>query len=175
MRKLLTLKSLSLLAVAFLLSSVAYAQPFGTKNLASPRDSVMGKIGGSDIKIWYGSPSVKGRTIFGKQEAWDKVYRAGANEATIFTTSKDITVEGKTLPAGSYSFFVIPKADGNWTAIFNKTAKQWGAFKYDEAQDQLRVTVKVKKIPNQERLVYTLGKHDFDMKWADTDVPVMIK
>ena len=175
MRKLLTLKSLSLLVGAFLLSSVAYAQPFGTKDLPSPRDSVMGKIGGSDIKIWYGSPAVKGRTIFGKQEAWDKVYRAGANEATIFTTSKDITVEGKPLPAGSYSFFVIPKADGNWTVIFNKTAKQWGAFKYDEKQDQLRVTVKVKKIPNQERLVYTLGKHDFDMKWADTDVPVMVK
>ena len=175
MRKLLKVKALSLFAIAFLLSSVAYAQPFGTKNLPSPRDSVMGKLGQADIKIWYGSPAVKGRVIFGKQEPWDKVYRAGANEATVFTTSKDIMVEGKALPAGTYSFFVIPKEDGNWTVIFNKTAKQWGAFKYDEKEDQLRVTVKVKKIPNQERLVYTLGEHDFDMKWADTDVPVMVK
>ncbi|MFI5159752.1 MAG: DUF2911 domain-containing protein [Sphingobacteriales bacterium] len=174
MRK-FTSRVVSLLAVAFLLSGTAYAQPFGTKNLPSPRDSVSGKLGGSDIKIWYGSPAVKGRAIFGAQEPWDKVYRTGANEATIFTTSKDIMVEGKTLPAGSYAFFAIPKADGNWTVIFNKTAKQWGAFKYDEAQDQLRVTVKVKKIPNQERLVYTIGKDDFDMKWADTDLPVMVK
>jgi hypothetical protein len=174
MRKLLQPKLLSLLAMTFLLSSVAFAQPSGTKNLASPRDSVSGTLGGAHIKIWYGSPSVKGRKIFGALEPWDKVYRAGANEATIFTTDKDIKVEGKTLPAGSYAFFVIPKADGKWTVIFNKTAHQWGAFKYDESKDQLRVDVKVKKIPNQERLVYTIGKHDFDMKWADTDVPVMV-
>lgn len=174
MRKLLQPKLLSLLAIAFLFTSVAYAQPVGTKNLASPRDSVSGTLGGAHVKIWYGSPSVKGRTIFGKQEPWDKVYRAGANEATIFTTDKAIKVEGKELPAGSYAFFVIPKADGNWTVIFNKTAHQWGAFKYDEKQDQLRVNVKVKKIANQEKLVYTIGKMDFDMKWADTDVPVMV-
>jgi hypothetical protein len=174
MRKLLQPKLLSLVAVTFFLSSVAFAQPAGTKNLPSPRDSVSGTLAGAHVKIWYGSPSVKGRKIFGSLEPWDKVYRAGANEATIFTTDKDIKVEGKTLPAGSYAFFVIPKADGKWTVIFNKTAHQWGAFKYDEAQDQLRVTVSVKKIANQEHLAYTIGKHDFDMKWAETDVPVMV-
>jgi hypothetical protein len=173
MRKLLQPKLLSLLAMTFLLSSVAFAQPAGTKNLPSPRDSVSGTLAGAHIKIWYGSPSVKGRKIFGALEPWDKVYRAGANEATVFTTDKAIKVEGKELPAGSYSFYVIPKADGKWTVIFNKTAHQWGTI-YKEDQDQLRVTVNVKKIPNHERLVYTIGKHDFDMKWADTDVPVMV-
>jgi hypothetical protein len=37
------------------------------------------------------------------------VWRAGANEATTFETDKDITVQGKKLPAGKYSFFLIPK------------------------------------------------------------------
>jgi len=173
MRKLLQPKLLSLLAVAFLLSGVAYAQPVGTKNLPSPRDSVMGTLGGAHVKIWYGSPSVKGRKIFGDLEPWDKVYRAGANEATVFTTDKAIKVEGKELPAGSYSFYVIPKADGNWTVIFNKTAHQWGTV-YKQDQDQLRVTVKVKKIANQEKLKYTITKNDFAMLWADTEVPVMV-
>jgi hypothetical protein len=135
----------------------------------------MGTVAGAHVKIWYGSPSVKGRKIFGAQEPWGKVYRAGANEATQFTTDKDLTIGGKTLPAGTYAFFVIPMENGDWTVIFNKTAKQWGAFKYDEKQDQLRTVVKVKKIPNQERLVYVLNKNGFAMKWETTEVPVMVK
>src|SRR5579872_2500797 len=79
MRKLLQPKLLSLVAMAFLLSSVAFAQPAGTKNIPSPRDSVSGTLAGAHVKIWYGSPSVKGRKIFGALEPWDKVYRAGAN------------------------------------------------------------------------------------------------
>ncbi|MBS1529166.1 MAG: DUF2911 domain-containing protein [Bacteroidetes bacterium] len=175
MRKLFQTKLLSLVALAFLVTSVAQAQPVGSKNIASPRDSVMGTVAGAHIKIWYGSPSVKGRKIFGSLEPWGEVYRAGANEATQFTTDKDLTIGGKKLPAGTYAFFVIPMENGTWTVIFNKTAKQWGAFKYDEKQDQLRTDVKVRKIPNQERLVYVLTKNGFAMKWADTEVPVMVK
>ncbi|WP_228409192.1 DUF2911 domain-containing protein, partial [Chryseobacterium sp. HMWF001] len=55
------------------------------------------------------------------------------------TLDKDITVQGKKLPAGEYSFFLIPKESGTWTAIFNKEAKQWGAYKYEQAKDALRV------------------------------------
>ena len=168
------LKALPFFVCALLLASVAFAQP-ANKNPVSPRDSVSGTVAGAHIKIWYGAPSVKGRTIFGSLEPWDKVYRAGANEATQFTTDKDIKVEGKMLPAGTYAFFVIPKKDGQWTVIFNKTAKQWGAFNYDEKQDQLRVMVTPKTIANQERLVYKLGNHGFSMDWATTSVPVSIK
>jgi hypothetical protein len=84
-------------------------------------------------------------------EKYGKVWRAGANEATVFTTSKDITVEGKKLPAGTYGFFAIP-TETNWTVIFNKVAKQWGAYKYDQAQDALRVTVTPVKTAMNERL-----------------------
>jgi len=175
MRKLSNLKALLVFTMAFLVSAVAFAQPNGTKNLPSPRDSVMGTVAGSSIKIWYGSPSVKGRKIFGDLEPWGKVYRAGANEATQFTTSKAIKVEGKELPAGTYAFFVIPAEKGQWTVIFNKTAKQWGAFKYDEKQDQLRVMVTPKTIPNEEHLKYVITKGGFAMKWATTEVPVSVK
>jgi|SRR6185437_5247374 len=174
MRKLFQLKALSFFVCAFLVSSVALAQN-APKPIPSPRDSVSGTVAGSHIKIWYGSPSVKGRKIFGGLEPWGKVYRAGANEATTFTTSKDIKVEGKTLPAGTYAFFVIPQEKGAWTVIFNKTAKQWGAFNYKESADQLRVTVMPKEVPLHERLVYVITKGGFSMDWDKTSVPVSIK
>jgi hypothetical protein len=153
---------------------VALAQT-APKQVASPRDSVSGTVAGAQIKIWYGSPSVKGRKVYGGLEPWGKVYRAGANEATTFTTSKDIKVEGKILPAGTYAFFVIPQEKGAWTVIFNKTAKQWGAFDYKESADALRVTVTPKEIPSKERMVYVITKHGFSMDWSTTSVPVSIK
>jgi hypothetical protein len=147
----------------------------GAKPIPSPRDSVSGTVSGAHIKIWYGSPSVKGRKVYGGLEPYGKVYRAGANEATTFTTDKNITVEGKALPAGTYAFFVIPQEKGQWTVIFNKTAKQWGAFNYDESKDQLRVMVTPKTIPAHERMVYVISKGGFSMDWDTTSVPVSIK
>ncbi|HAL81032.1 MAG TPA: hypothetical protein DCO83_01415 [Mucilaginibacter sp.] len=174
MKTLFQIKALSFFVCAFLLSSVAFAQKTA-KPIASPRDSVSGIVAGANIKIWYGSPSVKGRKIFGGLEPWAKVYRAGANEATTFTTDKDITVEGQPLPTGTYAFFVIPQEKGKWTVIFNKTAKQWGAFDYDQSKDQLRVTVNTKVIALQERLVYVITNDGFSMNWDTTSVPVLIK
>ena len=175
MKKVFQLKAVALLMLAFFVSSVAMAQNMDKKPLASPRDSVSGKIAGANVKIWYGSPSVKGRTIFGDLEPYGKVYRAGANEATTFTTDKALLIDGKSLPAGTYAFFVIPEKSGEWTVIFNKTAKQWGAFKYDQAQDQLRVTVKTKSVSLQERLVYKITAKGFSMDWDKTSVPVSVK
>jgi hypothetical protein len=167
------LKAFAFFICAFLVSSLAMAQD--KKPMPSPRDSVSGSLAGANIKIWYGSPSAKGRKIFGGLEPFKKVYRAGANEATIFTTDKDIKVEGQTLPAGSYSFFVIPMEKGQWTVIFNKTAKQWGAFNYDQSKDQLRVMVTTKEIPLQEKLVYKITADGFSMDWDKTSVPVSVK
>ena len=69
------------------------------------------------------------------------VWRAGANEATRFTVSDDVLVNGQPLKAGSYSLHMIPGKD-EWTIIFNKTADQWGSYSYDAKQDALRVKTK---------------------------------
>jgi len=89
---------------------------------------------------------------------------------------KDITVQGKKLPAGEYSFFLIPKASGLWTAIFNKEPKQWGAYKYDQGKDALRVDVNAKTLKTkQEALVYKINKNGFTMDWDQISVPVEVK
>jgi hypothetical protein len=166
-------KALAWFVFAFLLSATAFAQG-DKKAMASPRDSVSGKVSGATLAINYGSPSVKGRKVFGELEPYDKVWRAGANECTTFTTSKDIKVEGKTLPAGKYGFFLIP-SKGKWTVIFNKVANQWGAFKYDETKDQLRVMVTPKTSAKQERLVYKINPKGFSMKWDTVEIPVTVQ
>ncbi len=141
----------------------------------SPPATATGKINTATITIDYGSPSVKGRVIWGDLVPYGKVWRAGANEATTFTTDKDLKVEGKLLPAGKYAFFAIPN-EKEWIIIFNKTAGQWGAYKYDAAQDALRVTVKPRKSEKmQERLLYEVNENGIVLKWENLEVPVEIK
>lgn len=141
----------------------------------SPAATVTGKIGTADVTINYSSPAVKGRTIWGGLEPYGKVWRAGANEATTVEFNKDVTVEGKPLPAGKYAFFLIP-TEQQWTVIFNKVANQWGAFKYDEKQDALRVLVTPRKADTMnERLVYVVTPTSLVMRWDKLEVPVSIK
>lgn len=168
------IKSAAVLVATMTISMNAFAQD--TKKPASPPATATGKIKDANITIAYSSPSVKGRTIWGGLEAYNKVWRAGANEATTFETDKNITVQGKPLPAGKYSFFLIPKENGTWTAIFNKEPKQWGAYKYEESKDALRVDVKTKALPTtQEALVYKINNNGFTMDWDKISVPVEIK
>ena len=123
-----------------------------------------GTINGADITVNYSSPAVKGRKIFGDMIPYGKVWRAGANEATIFETSKDIKVEGKSLPAGKYSIFVIP-GESMSTFIFNKQTGQWGT-QYDESQDAIRVEVPSGQTSAlTERLTYDVVPDGLELKW----------
>ena len=168
------IKSATMVIAAMTISVNAFAQE--TKKPASPPMTATGKIKDANITIAYSSPSVKGRTIWGDLVAYDKAWRAGSNEATTFETDKEVTIQGKKLPAGKYSFFLIPKESGTWTAVFNKEPKQWGAYKYEESKDALRVDVKTKALQTkQESLVYKINKNGFTMDWDKVSVPVEIK
>lgn len=141
---------------------------------ASQHEVVTQTVGLTDITIDYSRPVAKGRTIWGGLVPYDQVWRTGANEATQFTVSDDVTINGQPLPKGAYSLHTIPGKD-SWTLIFNKTAKQWGSFSYDMAQDALRVTAKPQKAPFAE--VFTIGFPDVTgdtatvaLQWADLAV-----
>ena len=162
-----------------LMTSTLWAQ--GDKaSRPSPPATATGKVNGATITINYSSPAVKGRKIFGEMEPYGKVWRAGANEATLFETDKDIKVEGKALPAGKYSLYAIP-GEKEWTIIINKQTGQWGVQRggitsRDEAQDALTVKVKPKKTSALvERLVYDVNDKGFALRWENTEVPVSIK
>ncbi|MAN87357.1 MAG: hypothetical protein CL555_11110 [Algoriphagus sp.] len=132
---------------------------------ASPAMTAEGSVGDAKITVNYSSPTVKGRMIWGDLVPLGQVWRAGANEATTITTTKDILVEGQKLPAGTYSFFIIP-GEYESTFIFNKVAKQWGAFDYDSSQDQLRVKVASQQSSSlQERLKYEVADNKLSIMW----------
>jgi len=177
MKTLFQLKALPFFLGAFLVSSVALAQM--GKPQASPRDSVSGTVAGSAIKIAYGSPAVKGRKIWGGLVPYDKVWRTGANPVTTFETSKDIQIEGKTLPAGKYSLFTTP-GETEWKVIFNSQLGQWGikndgSANDDPSKDVLVVTVKSMKSKEfNERLTFKIH-NGFVLLWENLAVPVKIK
>ena len=107
----------------------------------SNKATVSQVVGDTTISITYFRPNVKGRTVWGDLVPYDKVWRSGANNATVFEINNDVTINGQALPKGKYSLHSIPTAN-DVTLIFNKTWDQWGSFNYDEKQDQLRVKVK---------------------------------
>ncbi|MBC6611528.1 DUF2911 domain-containing protein [Hymenobacter sp. BT507] len=142
----------------------------------SPPATASATVGGTKVMIDYSQPSVKGREIFGALEPYGKVWRTGANEATTFTVSKDVKINGQALPAGTYALFSIPGKD-EWTIIFNKTAKQWGAFEYKESEDALRVKVKptTLKQPVERFTITAANSGKVTMQWATTGVEFMVK
>jgi hypothetical protein len=129
----------------------------------SPKASVSYTIGYTEVSVHYSSPAVKERAIWGALVPYDKVWRAGADEATTIEFSTDVNIEGQSLRAGKYAFFLIP-GETEWTVILNKKTDQWGSFNYDESLDEVRFTVEPKMNEGlQERLIYTIHDMKMDM------------
>ncbi len=152
------------LSLAFLLAPILVAQtpapapvaPVRLKQVqVSPAASVSQTLGITTLKIDYFRPAVRGRAIWGEVVPFDAIWRAGANEATMFTFSDPVKINGKDLPAGSYGFFVIPGKE-SWTLILNRKAKQWGAYDYKAEEDVLRLDVKPQATSHREYLQYDL-------------------
>jgi len=161
------LKMIPMLTLAL---TVAFAACSQSKPASPPASVSQTTDDGITIKIDYSQPSVKGRTI-GKdlEPKAGTVWRTGANKATTFEVNKDVEIEGEKLPAGKYSLFTLVDADGNWTLILNKVADQWGAFKYDESQDALRVKMDAERTENfTETMTFEIDKEgEVTLLWGN--------
>ena len=145
------------------------------KKPLSPHTSAMAMVGDAHIHIDYSSPGVRDRIIFGGLLAYDQVWQAGAHMATWIETNKDLEIEGKTLPAGKYGFFIIPSKD-EWIVIFNSNWEQHGKDEYDKKDDVLRFKIQP-EISNEitEHLEYKVNKiNDEDgsisLAWEKVDI-----
>lgn len=170
---------------------------------ASQKASVTQTVGVTDVSITYSRPGVKGRKIWGDAPAgaatgtatlddgrsrpkdaaivpYGHVWRAGANEATLFKVTDDVHINGQPLPAGSYSLHAIP-GPAEWTIIFNKDDGQWGSFSYDEKKDALRVKAKPETTTdNQEWLSYNFDPvtdttAQVNLRWEKVRVPFTVE
>lgn len=164
-------KKIQLLFIALVTATFVNAQ----NKPASPAATATGKINGATISINYSSPSVKGRVIWGELVPFNKIWRAGANAATTIESDKDLTIEGSKLPAGKYSFFVIPN-EKECVLIFNKVDKMSGTSNYNEKEDQLRITVKQQLSDKTvESLIYDINKNSIVLSWEKWNIPFTVK
>ena len=173
----------------------------------SQKSTISQTVGTTDVSITYSRPAVKGRPIFGdapetmaaraKGEAtldnqnerkagepivpWGHVWRAGANEATLFTVADDVLINGQPLAAGKYSFHTVPSKDGDWTIIFNKDDGQWGSFSYDASKDALRVKTKASTTADSSELLTYAFDNVGDksanvvLRWEKVSVPFKVE
>lgn len=167
----------ALLLTGLVMSSQTKAQDDKSKRPSPPALVTQTLASGAVISIDYSQPSVKGRTIGKDLEPKEgEVWRTGANEATVFETSKAVKINGKELPAGKYGLFSLSGKD-NWTIIFNKTWKQWGAFKYSQADDALRVQAKAQKAdPFAEKMSFAIDKNGVvTLLWGDNKITFTVQ
>lgn len=153
----------------------------------SPQETVLfgDSINGKNIKltVTYCKPYKKDRVIFGGLVPFDKVWRTGANENTVFTTNKEVTIDGKKLPVGEYSLWTIPGKD-KWTVIWNKKQYPWGikingVASREAEHDAIQVEVPVEtQSPSLEQFKIAFEKNgniiNLILAWDTTKITVPI-
>ena len=148
---------------------------------ASPAASFEQEVGSAKIKITYSRPLVRGRKIFGELVPFDKLWRTGASDCTVITTSEDISFGNNVLKAGSYSIFSIPSIN-EWTIIVNSDTTLHGETGYDEKKDIMRFKVPLEKSHNFYE-TFTIDLNDINSKseaflkilWENTMVKIPVK
>lgn len=161
----------SLIVTTLFASFKSFAQDDKSKRPSPPAKVSETTSSGNTITIDYSQPSVKGRTLGKEIAPYGKVWRTGANEATVFETSKDAKINGKyALPAGKYGLYSIP-GEKNWTIIFSKKSDQWGT-EYNQGDDALRVVTEAGKAPSAtEKMTFNISKDGkVTLLWGDKAV-----
>jgi hypothetical protein len=173
-----SLRSTLLIVSALILSgSPLLAQE--KKPRVSPHETVNATVDGAKVTIVYGRPYSKDpksgekRKIWGTLVPYDKVWRMGADEATILTTDKDITIGGTAIAAGSYSLYLWPTEAGA-KLIVNKQTGQWGT-KYDEKQDLVRIDLKKQAADKPaDQFTIVVDNSGLKLMWEDVQYSAQI-
>jgi len=155
------------------------ADPSAQKPLSPPAKAEV-SLTGANISIDYSAPSIRKREIFGGLVPYGQVWRTGANAATTLITSGNLKIGDLAVPAGTYTIYSLPTADG-MQLIVNKQTGQWGTV-YDAKQDLGRVPMKVGKTPapletmviDFEETMGDMGMTELHVKWAGVDASVAV-
>ena len=146
----------------------------------SQRGTVTQSVNGTDISIRYYRPVLRGRVAFPGVVSWGRTWTPGADSATRIETSRPLDVEGKSLPAGKYSIWVVPQEKDAWTVIFNRAADAFH-LSYDESQDALRVDARATTAAQSvETLEFSFPLVDADsavmqMQWGTFVLPLRLR
>lgn len=146
----------------------------------SQRGAVSQTVGFTEITIQYGRPVARGRALFPGVVKWDAIWHPGADSASRISITRDIELEGNVLPAGEYSFWLIPRESGRWTVILSRAAHVFHTPYPGESRDFLRFEVAVETGAPMETLAYYFPLVVRDeailrIHWGTMIVPLRIK
>ena len=169
-------------SILFVLTVLAVTSPLlaqEKKPRVSPHETVNAAVGDAKITIVYGRPYTKDpksgekRKIWGGLVPYGKVWRMGADEATLLTTDKEITIGGTAIAAGTYSLYLWPE-EGGAKLIVNKQTGQWGT-KYDEKQDLVRIDLKKEAAAKPvDQFTIAVDNGTLKLMWEDTQYSAAI-
>ena len=144
----------------------------------SPEATAQTNQNGLIVKVDYCRPYKKGRQIFGGLVPYGKVWRTGANEATLIKFDQNVTVAGQSLKAGEYTLWTIPSQQG-WIVVINGETGQWGT-NYDQKKDVFRTPISSRPhSPMAEQFTISFtpatGGTDMILAWDTTEAIVPIR
>ena len=172
-------KSILFVAAALALALPAMAQQRGR---TSPHETISSVIDGNRVTLVYGRPYSKNprggeeRKIWGSLVPYGKIWRLGADEATLLITQRPIVMGETTIPAGAYTLFMLPQEDGSAKLVINKQLGQWG-LQYDEKQDLARVDLKKDSVETKaDQFTMAIDRGGvLKMTWENTQYSVAFK
>jgi len=124
-----------------------------------------------ELKVFYCSPSKKDRVIFGELIPYGEVWRTGANEASTFTTNKDLKIEGNILIKGTYTLWTIPDEE-TWQVIFSTKMYDWGVnFTDQKAAREEEFDALVIKVPVSKSLTIV---ENFSISFTETEPSIVM-
>jgi hypothetical protein len=146
----------------------------------SQRGAVMQRVGYTDITITYSRPVARGRGLFGGVVEWERAWTPGADSATTISLSRDVEVDGRALPAGRYTIWMIPRADAPWTVIFSERTGILHAPYPGEEFDARRLEITPTAGDHMEVLAFYFPVVDREtailrMHWGETVIPLAIR
>lgn len=169
------------LAFVLAMTCLTAARPAGAQGYPfSQRGSLAQRIAHTDVRIEYGRPTARGRTLFGALVPWDSVWHPGADLATQISISRDITLDERRVAKGTYTAWLIPRATGPWTFILNRTKNIPHTPYPGPGTDVLRLDVMPDQSSHLETLTYLFpmvlrDEATLRVQWGTTGISMRIK
>ncbi len=145
----------------------------------SPTQTIRQEFALGTIEVKYSRPGSRDRKVFGDLVPFNKLWRTGANAATVIRFTDPVEIRGKKIDTGSYALYTIPGYD-SWEIILNKGVTNWGTEGYKEADDVLRIRIapgRLKdKVDNFTLQLQNLQPEscELSLSWEKTEVLIPI-
>ena len=162
------MKLITMLMVVFAIATTTTAQIKMPQ--PSSTQTIKQDFGLASIELTYSRPNLKGRKVIGNQDAYDAVWRTGANAATKLRFNEPVIIGGVTIDTGSYVLYTIPRKTGDWDVIINKGVTNWGSDGYKETEDVVRL--KAPYTTNKKQMVETFTINFANVKSESIDVVI---